>query len=75
LPACFGQSVIAGNQAGKDACAPRQFAITFSEEIRMADIHESKLEFETSLKPESWQLIGIINISGLKLMTSTPKQQ
>jgi hypothetical protein len=23
LPACFGQSVIAGNQAGKDACAPR----------------------------------------------------
>src|SRR5215510_14038401 len=23
LPACFGQSVIAGNPAGKDACAPR----------------------------------------------------
>jgi Rhodanese-like domain len=41
----------------------------------LADIHESKLEFETSLKPESWPLIGIINISSLKLMTSTPKQQ
>jgi hypothetical protein len=26
LPACFGQSVIARNLAGKDACAPRQFA-------------------------------------------------
>jgi hypothetical protein len=23
LPACFGQTVIAGNPAGKDACAPR----------------------------------------------------
>jgi hypothetical protein len=32
-PACFGQSVIAGNPAGKDACAPRQFALPFSEEI------------------------------------------
>jgi hypothetical protein len=31
LPACFGQSVIAGNPAGKDACAPRQFALPFSE--------------------------------------------
>jgi hypothetical protein len=28
LPARFGQSVIAGNPAGKDACAPRQFALT-----------------------------------------------
>jgi len=27
LPACFGQSVIAGNPAGKDACAPRHFAL------------------------------------------------
>src|SRR5262245_15017670 len=27
MPACFGQSVIAGNPAGKDACAPRQFAL------------------------------------------------
>jgi hypothetical protein len=26
LPACTGQSVTAGNQAGKDACAPRIFA-------------------------------------------------
>jgi hypothetical protein len=33
LPACFGQSVIAGNHAGKDACAPRRFALSFSEEI------------------------------------------
>ena len=33
LPASFGQSVIAGSQAGKDACAPRQFALSFSEEI------------------------------------------
>lgn len=41
----------------------------------MADIHESKLEYETSLKPEQWPLIGIINISKLKLMSSTPKQQ
>jgi hypothetical protein len=23
LPACFGQSLLAGNPAGKDACAPR----------------------------------------------------
>lgn len=23
FPACFGQSAIAGNPAGKDACAPR----------------------------------------------------
>jgi hypothetical protein len=35
LPACFGQSVIAGNPAGKDACVPRQVAITFSEELDM----------------------------------------
>jgi hypothetical protein len=28
LPACFGQSVIAGNPAGRDACAPRMFALT-----------------------------------------------
>src|SRR5262245_7414741 len=27
IPAYFGQSVIAGNPAGKDACDPRQFAI------------------------------------------------
>jgi hypothetical protein len=32
LPACFGQSVNTGNHAGKDACAPRQFALPFSEE-------------------------------------------
>jgi hypothetical protein len=41
----------------------------------LADIHESKLEFETTLKRELWPLIGIINISQLKLMSSTPKQQ
>jgi hypothetical protein len=29
LPASFGQSVISGNHAGKDACAPRQFALPF----------------------------------------------
>jgi hypothetical protein len=28
LPACFDQSVIAENLAGKDACAPRMFALT-----------------------------------------------
>jgi hypothetical protein len=28
LPACFGQSVIAGNLAGKDACAPRTLALS-----------------------------------------------
>ncbi len=27
LPACSDQSVIAGNHAGKDACAPRKFAL------------------------------------------------
>jgi hypothetical protein len=27
LPACIGQSVIAGTPAGKDACAPRKFAL------------------------------------------------
>ena len=28
MPACSGQSVIAGNPAGMDACAPRMFALT-----------------------------------------------
>jgi len=32
LPACLGQSVIAGYSAGKDACAPRKFALPFPEE-------------------------------------------
>ena len=41
----------------------------------LADITESKLEFETTLKRELWPLIGIINISELKLRSSTPKQQ
>jgi hypothetical protein len=27
LPGFFGKSVIAGNPAGKDACAPRKFAL------------------------------------------------
>jgi hypothetical protein len=43
--------------------------------LRLAYIHESKLEFETTLKRELWPLIGIIDISQLKLMSSTPKQQ
>jgi hypothetical protein len=30
LPACFGQSAIAGNLAGKDACAPRKLALVCS---------------------------------------------
>jgi hypothetical protein len=30
MPACFGQSVIAGNPVGRDACAPRMFALTLS---------------------------------------------
>ena len=40
----------------------------------LIDIYEAKLEFETSLDPNSWQLIGL-NTSKLKLKKSTPKQQ
>jgi rhodanese-related sulfurtransferase len=40
----------------------------------LVDIHESKLEFETSLKTGLWALIGI-NTSKVKLETSAPKQQ
>ena len=40
----------------------------------LIDIYEAKLEFETSLDPNSWQMIGL-NTSQLKLKKSTPKQQ
>jgi Rhodanese-like domain. len=40
----------------------------------LIDISEAKLEFETSLDPNSWQMIGL-NTSKLKLKKSTPKQQ
>jgi rhodanese-like protein len=40
----------------------------------LIDIYEARLEFETSLDPNSWQLIGL-NTSKLKLKKSTPKQQ
>jgi hypothetical protein len=32
LPASFGHPVISGNQAGKDACAPRIFTLPLLEE-------------------------------------------
>jgi hypothetical protein len=40
----------------------------------LIDIYEAQLEFETSLDPNSWKLIGL-NTSQLKLKKSTPKQQ
>lgn len=40
----------------------------------LADITESKLEFETSLERASWPMIGV-NTSKMKLETSTPKRQ
>jgi hypothetical protein len=51
--------------------APSRFAITFSEEIRM----KFSREYRNALKRELWPLIGIINISQLKLMSSNPKRQ
>jgi len=40
----------------------------------LIDIYEAKLEFETSLDPNSWQMIGL-NTSKLKLKKSTPERQ
>jgi hypothetical protein len=46
LPASFGQSVIAGNQAGKDACAPRRhtLGLRFSLFHGVATPHERSSE-------------------------------
>src|SRR5262245_24918587 len=49
LPACFGQSAIAVNPAGKDACAPRAPALPggFSFFMGVAMRHERDLESYT----------------------------
>jgi len=48
LPACFDQSAIAGNPAGKDACAPRMFALP-----SRCDFH-SFIASHRDIKPPSY---------------------
>src|SRR5262245_16085591 len=56
LPACFGQSALAGNPAGKDACAPRQFALPFLR--RTSNDTENQSSMETGRAPGRYDQRG-----------------